>query len=386
MLRVNVKSELLHWATERAGLPPESLEDRFPRFREWEEGVTQPTLKQLEAFAKATRTPLGFFFLSEPPEEQMPLPDFRTARNVPINRPSPDLLETIYICQQRQEWYREHARSQHADPVQGIASTTTSVDVVTAARTIRETIGISPEERRLFPTWTEALRALIQRADEFGILVMVSGIVGSNTSRTLDASEFRGFALSDTLAPLIFVNGADTKAGQMFTLAHEIAHLWLGQSGVSNSEPGVVADENHVEQWCNRVAAEMLVPLESFQADYDQRADIQNEVNRLARIFKVSTLVIIRRMHDAGGLSANKMWVLYQAELKRLQEIQRGSGGDFYRTQGVRTGHRFTKALITSALEGQTLHRDALHMLGFSSFDTFKKLALKLGIKHALPS
>src|SRR5579871_5768303 len=114
-MRADVKPDLLRWARERARIQPDRLARRFPKLSEWERGTAQPTLKQVEQFAKATHTPVGFLFLPQPPAEEMPLPDFRTGRAARAGRASPDLLETIYICQQRQEWFRDYARATGED-------------------------------------------------------------------------------------------------------------------------------------------------------------------------------------------------------------------------------------------------------------------------------
>ena len=379
MIRVEVKPELLSWARERAGYDLDALAHRFPKLAAWEQGTIRPTLKQAEDFAKATHTPVGFLFLDKPPVEKIPIPDFRTIRNKPIARPSPDLLDMIYVCQQRQEWYRDFARSERASalPFVGFASLQSSVETIAA--TMRHTLGFDIEERRQIPTWTEALRLFIAQADEAGILVMCSGVVLNNNCRPLDADEFRGFALSDSLAPLVFINGADTKAAQMFTLAHELAHIWLGQSAVSDSQASLVPD-HQVERWCNNVAAELLVPLEILKQQYDGDLSLGPELDRLARFFKVSTLVILRRIHDAGGLNKEEFWREYDKELKRLLAISKSSGGNFYLTQAARVSKRFARALVISTLEGHTLHRDAFRMLGFAKLDTFQKLGRSLGV------
>lgn len=379
MMRVEIKPELLSWARERAGYDLAALAQRFPKLAEWEQGSLQPTLKQLEHFAKTTHTPIGFLFLQKPPIEHLPVPDFRTARNKRIASPSPDLLDTVYICQQRQEWYRDFARSVGESALSFVGSATLKSDIEATAARMRDALGFDLEERRQIPTWTEALRRFIEQADRRGVLVMCSGVVLNNNHRRLDPDEFRGFALADNLAPLVFINGSDTKAAQMFTLAHELAHIWLGQSAISDALASQLPEHN-VERWCNQVAAEFLVPLAAMRGEYQKKAELRGEVERLARQFKVSSLVILRRIHDAGGLTKTEFWQAYEEELVRLLEMTKGSGGNFYLTQAARVSKRFARALVVSTLEGQTLHRDAFRMLGFSKLETFHELGRSLGV------
>jgi Zn-dependent peptidase ImmA (M78 family) len=357
----------------------DALTRRFPRLAAWESGEARPTLKQLENYAKATHTAIGYLFLPTPPVESVPIPDFRTVGNVHIDQPSPDLLDTIYLCQQRQEWYRDFARSVGDKPLPFVGSATTKSDIAATAASIRSAVGLDLEERRQTPTWTDALRRFIDQADMLGVLVMVSGVVGSNNHRKLDPEEFRGFALSDDLAPLVFINGADTKSAQMFTLAHELAHIWLGLSALSDAGP-LAAPSLDVEIWCNQVAAELLVPITVLRDEFRPDADLTGEADRLARRFKVSKLVILRRICDAGGITRDELWRTYHAELEELRVLVKEGGGNFYRTQSSRVSKRFARALVISTLEGQTLHRDAFRLLGFSKLETFHQLGHSLGV------
>src|SRR6185295_5972269 len=182
MIRGEIKPELFSWARERAGLETDALSHRFPKLEAWENGTARPTLKQVEEFAKATHAPVGFLFLDEPPVETIPIPDFRTIRNKPIARPSPDLLDMIYVCQQRQEWYRDFARSQREAPLDFVGSVTLNSGVESTAAVMRHALSFDIEERRRIPTWTEALRLFISRADDAGIMVMCSGVVLNNNT------------------------------------------------------------------------------------------------------------------------------------------------------------------------------------------------------------
>ncbi|MDR7496018.1 MAG: ImmA/IrrE family metallo-endopeptidase [Armatimonadota bacterium] len=381
MSRIAVNPALITWARERAGVDGLALSKRFPKIGQWERGDVQPTLKQLEAFAHAVHVPIGFLFLPQPPQEALPVPDFRTLADQRRTRPSPDLLDTLYLCQQRQDWFRDYARLHGLPKRTFVGSVRPGADVMRTADAIRGTLGLSVAERAQLPTWTEALRQLIAKAEEAGVLAMASSIVGSNSHRKLDVAEFRGFALADDLAPLVFINAADSKAAQMFTLAHELVHLWAGESGVSDVEAGRIPQQR-VEGWCNQVAAELLAPLDAVRAELRKHAPLEEEIQRLARVFKVSSLVALRRLFDVGRIDRERLWSLYREEQDRLREIERGvtGGGDFYRTLGARTGKRFARAVLSSTLEGQTLFQDAFRMLGLRKMAAFYEAARELGV------
>lgn len=402
-VRANIAPRMLRWARERVGKSPSDFADKFPKLPAWELGELQPTLKQVEAFAKATYTPLGFLFLSEPPVEQVPIPDFRTVSDKHLTHSSPNLLDTVYVCQQRQAWYQEFARINGEPQRDFVGSVSISDSVESVADKMRHALNFDLDQRRDCPTWTDALRHFISQADKLGVLVMCSGVVRNNTHRPLDPEEFRGFALADSLAPLVFINGADTKAAQMFTLAHELAHIWLGQSALSNatlfdtpsdqgqderlersdfvrvSEATFTIPDHRIEAWCNRVAAELLAPLQMVRDEFHPEMPLEDELARLARSFKVSSLVVLRRLYDAGGITADEFHDAYRGELERIAARPKGSGGNFYLTQAARASRRFARALVASTLEGNTLYRDAFQMLGVAKIGTFNEMGRQLG-------
>jgi Zn-dependent peptidase ImmA (M78 family) len=379
--RVSVAPRMIRWAIERSGRGSDDL-SRFP-IEAWLNETVEPTMRQLDDFAKATYTPTGFFFLTEPPEETVPIPDFRTFRDQGIRRATPNLLDTIYACEERQDWFREFAEANDAEPVSLVGSQSLDVEPEQAAHELRDALGFGLDRRVDFPNWSEALRGLIEHAENAGVLVMTNGIVGSNTHRPLDPEEFRGFALADDLAPVVFINGADYKAAQIFTLAHELAHISLGGSAVSRPDLSQLDDDDQTERWCNQVAAELLVPAASLREAFQGNADLTTELDRLARFYKASTLVVLRRIADTGLIGRPQFRDAYDAELARVREraeSSKASGGSFYNTLPVRVSKRFARALITDTLEGRTSHRNAFRLLGSKKLSAFEELGARLGV------
>ena len=384
-VRVEVRPRVLEWARARSGIDDEVWEQRFPRYAAWLAGEAAPTLKQLEDFARKTHTPVGFFFLEEPPVETVPIPDFRTVGDRPVAEAgevvSADLLDVIYACERRQEWYRDNQLLEGEPPLPfvGVASTTDAVDDV--AGQMRQVFDWTAQSRAACRTSDAALTWLREHAEAAGVLVMISGIVGSNTHRTLDPQEFRGFALVDRYAAVVFVNGADSKAAQVFTLVHELAHLWLGETALSDLDPQSIRS-NAVERWCNQVAAEFLVPMAEFRQRFDQRTDLRAQLRPLVEHFRVSSQVILGRVREAGALTWDDYLAELDVERQRVAAFlaDRGGGGNYYNTKPVQVSRRFASALIASAKEGRTPYTRAFRLLDVKKESTFDGLADRLGV------
>jgi len=376
---VAVKPELIRWAIGRSGLTKDDL-GKFS-FEKWEKGEKQPTLRQLEAFARQTMTPLGYLFLSAPPEETLPIPDFRTMGDAPVRHPSPNLIETVQTMQRRQAWMRDYLIEQGHLGLPFIGSLKQQPwDVETGAERIRETLELTENWASGCSTWEDALLALRKAAEDAGVLVSASGVVGLSNRRKLDPEEFRGFVLCDDYAPLIFVNSADTKSAQMFTMAHELAHLWLGRGGLFNLVRLQPYDDEG-EKYCNRVAAEFLIPRKKLAARWPEVRDAENRYQTIARWFKVSPLVAARRVLDLKLITKTAFFLFYNQQQDEWQQQKaqdkKRKGGDFYRTLYVRLGHRFTHAVVCAAREGRLSYREAYQLTGLNG-NTFDEYATRV--------
>jgi Zn-dependent peptidase ImmA (M78 family) len=384
-MNVTLEPQILRWARERAGLDELALAKKLAvkpeRVAAWESTGELP-YKKAELLARRTYTPFGYLFLKDPPDDRLPIPDFRTLDDTPIRRPSPNLLESVYQMQRRQAWMREFLLEESEPRLDFVGSLTIQSDPVRVAKAIRTTLGCAEGWAAQERTWTEALMHLRQKIEEIGILIVFNGVVGNNNRRKLSPDEFRGFALIDDYAPLIFINSSDFKAAQMFTLGHELAHLWIGQAGVSNFDV-LEPSANQVEKWCNSVAAEFLVPAEELRAAWALAQNEEEPYQFLASRFKVSSLVTARRALDLALTTREEFFAFYRAYLEdeRRKQSRRASGGNFWATQNLRVGQRFGAAVVQSAREGRLLYQDAYSLTGLSG-STFDRFAEKLGF-HA---
>lgn len=381
MARVSVRAPVLRWAIDRSGVSRADLRDRFPRLDDWEAGEAQPTLNQLESFAHATSTPFGFLFLQEPPQEALSIPHFRTVGNEVSDHPSPDLLETVQTMERRQAWMKESLVEQGQGPLPFVHSAAVNSSTGRVATDMRRVLGLPDSWAHRHGTWGDALKDLRQRMEDAGIIVVVNGIVGNNTHRKLDPQEFRGFVLVDPYAPIVFVNGADGKAAQMFTLAHELAHVWFGVSAAFDLRQ-LLPSGDRTERACNLVAAEFLVPEAELQAAWPAIRKEPEPFQSAARMFKVSAIVAARRALDLGLITRQsffQFYEAYEADERRRTEAQEEEGGNFYASQNLRISRKFADAVVRAVMEGKLLYRDAYKLTGISG-KTFDRYAMSLGL------
>ena len=325
---LNIKPTIINWAISRAGYEQGEFFEQFPRARGWLAEEKVPTLPQLRDFAKKTNVPFGYLFLQRPPVEEVPIPFFRTLTgetgDIDIN-----LRDTILTLQQRQDWVKEYLKDQGEEPLPFSSKFTVEADIMDVVEDIKTTLGLSTNWAAEVANWQKALDLLAEKVEENGVFIIFNSVVGLNNHRPIKVEDCRGFVLYDELAPFMFVNAADSKSAQMFTIVHELAHLWIGKSAGFDFRSMQPSDDE-AELFCDKVAAEFLVPESTFEEAWYE--GINFEV--LARKFKVSQIVVARRALDLNKISLQEFFDFYNSRTDYYQQKKetQSSGGDFYAT------------------------------------------------------
>ncbi len=256
MATAQINHSILTWARERSGISMPAFAAKCgiseERLRRWEDGEEQLTFKQAQKFADKAYVPFGYLFLNEPPVDELPIPDLRTVGSSGVNRPSAELLDLIKLTLQRQQWYRDYLTNELASPGIAVGRVNPSAPTEVIVNDMRQLLGVPAHPQR--GNWEDYYRDLITRIEAIGVLVMRESSLNHHT-RPLRVEEFRGFAIAEEYAPVIFVNHADAAGARLFTLIHELCHIWMGISGVSD---GSESSHHDSEVKCNAVAAEFL--------------------------------------------------------------------------------------------------------------------------------
>lgn len=374
---IQIKTSIIRWACNRIGsLYSElSASKDFKRLSNEKDGAVSLTLKQAEKLAKVLRYPFVFLLLDSPVTDidKLPIADFRSIEGKEI-KPNINLKEQIEYCQNQQDWFSDYVNTCDLDVFKYNGKFSLHDDPQEVGLKLKEFLKITYKLSKNANDYLKRLKIILENN---GILVSSSKVL-KNTQNRLSLSDFRGFALYDDNAPLIFINGNDSTSAQIFTLCHELGHIVLGQSGVSDV---VKNNSKTIEKWCNEFAATILMPKNDVIDTFDQYINISQFLQDATKLFHVSANALLLRIYNLNLIDKDtfdKEWAkakaLYKDYLKSLQESNDKSSGNYYKTVNSRLSHRLLQSLISSTSVGKTTFRDAAYLLGLKSVSTFDKL------------
>ena len=368
-MRARVKPELIRWVRRNAGL---SVSDAAKKagtsvaiVRRWEDGTVQPTVRQLRLLANATKRPLAIFYLAEPPRGFTALRDFRRLPGISVGTQTPALRLAVRLACERRQLALDLATDMNELPPALPIQASVEERVGDVARRIRGLLGISIQEQKSWKDSYAALNGWRHAAQQRGVLVF--------QARGVNVSEMRGFSVTEEPMPLIVLNSKDAPNGRVFTLLHEFCHLLLQKGGICDlKDRGQKPEKNPIEVFCNRVAAETLVPRRAFAQspvvrDHPPGTEWQiAEVAALAKDFSVSREVVLRRLLTMGRLarSAYRSWrQTLTEEYEAAQTSQTGFASPV--TSAVSgLGQSFVKLVLLSYHQDRITSRDVSEYLG----------------------
>ncbi len=368
-VKVPINPQALAWALRRARLGLNRLAAvagvKPDQVQAWLDGSRQPTYPQARKIAHRLRVSLGQLLLPPPADEPLPLPDFRRGTASRLG-PSVDLIDTIFDALRKRDWWREYRGD-------SIISFVGSYDwrnqrPQEVADSIRKQIAVQKHQKEA-AGFEDFLRRLTYASEDAGILVLRTSVAVNNNHRPLDPDEIAGFAVADPVAPIIMINTADYVARRNFTFAHELAHIWVGQSAIDDK---VESETDHLlERFCDQVAVEVLVPASEFRRVW--QGPSLEAAHKTAKRFWVSTWVVVRRAFELGLIDAEEYHELLSEYQQKLYKPKKRQGrGHSYRTLEARNSPLFTRCVLKAALQGELTLRDASTLLNVS-IGTFLK-------------
>ncbi len=387
--RADITPKLLKWARESAKMDPDTASAKVGvttgKLLEWEAGTSLPTIRQAQTLARAYRRPFALLFLSDIPRDFKPLQDFRTKGSKPLGTGSVFIIREI---QQRQTWISELNQEDNEPKAEYVGRFSIKDDPVTVADDILRTLAIDPSNY----TASSPMKEWIDSAESKGIFISRTSFIHSRL--VLDSEEIQGFAIADPYAPFVFINSDDYDAPQLFTLLHEIAHLWIAATGISNHiEPDLhIKDhQNPIELFCNEVAANALIPAKILDRMPTNTFDSVEMVYRHSRNLGVSSFALLVRAYKANRISPDRYRQLknhadeaYRAYLKREEEkkarkkdAEIAGGPNYYVLQINRNSRLFTHTVLQAFHEGSIAPTQATNLLNVK-VSNFPKLEAQL--------
>ncbi|MFC1743115.1 ImmA/IrrE family metallo-endopeptidase [Candidatus Riflebacteria bacterium] len=376
---------LLKWARDKAGYSVADVAKKMGKAEDiilkWESGAKSPTISQTRKLADIYKRPLAVFFLSEVPMDFSVLKDFR---RLPLGMEpsfSPELRLLMRQAQNHQEWVEDYYAAKKYRKLKFIGSASINIPSLSLAEKIRKVLGIPLNFYKTLPSKPDALRIWIEKIEQAGIFVFQSGKVAP--------TEARGFAVSSQRAPFIFLNSKDPASARIFTLLHEVVHIWINETGVSNLMP-VFAGQRQVDKievFCNKTAGEILVPsklLKDIWLPEEAKHNFKQHLSTVADLFKVSREVIARRLLTSKFINQEKYLEIREFLIKEWDTIQKkrksAPGGPPYaRMVILNNGKSFSSLVLSTYINGEITGRDISDLLNVN-LKNIPKIVSELGI------
>jgi Zn-dependent peptidase ImmA (M78 family) len=361
-----ITPKVLKWARETSKISIEDAAKKMDRpvstILEWESGNLQPTFKQAEKLAATYKRPLAVFFLPDVPSDFQVLQDFRRKDSAEI---STALIFMIREIQQKQKWLKTFLVENDQPKIDFIGKYSIDDSPESVAMYIRSVLEIDSIELGIenpFKEW-------INRVEANRIFVSISSNFHSRLK--ISSDDYKGFAISDSYAPFVFINSDEWETVKLFTLVHELAHLFIDKSGISNDinidfRESNISEYNPVEVFCNKVAANALMTYDIFKSVWEnQKPSSQSDLINVAKVFGVSTLSVLYRAHNIGFLNHQtfESWksvmdkeysefntIYLEKELKK-REGKKG-GPNYYLLLSKRNGVEFSRVVLDSFRSG----------------------------------
>jgi len=385
-VKYKINLSVIRWACDRAGLPFYCLNDIASSIKNSseEQNSVDLTMNQIERISSRVHIGSARLFSKVAPKQDLEfLPDFRTLSDKELFFLSQNLKRTIYQCKIQTNWYREYSIEQGFAPVSCVGVFNyNNITAKEACSVFKEKYHYKKEQYSKVEQQFSFLRHWIET---LGVLVFKASYTCSNTRAVLNINEFRGFAIVDEYAPLVFINSNDSISAQCFSLIHELAHVLISEGGISQDCVSDLKNEMKLEKWCNEFAAEFLVP--DNEIFFDQNSDINSQIDNLAKYFKVSSLVILRKLYSLNLLERKLFFELF--ECKKKEAIEAFNKMKLEQKRKEKTipnktvkksflSDNFLRSVVSSVYSGSLRYTDAFKLLNMKSISSFNSLASSL--------
>jgi len=378
-----ITPNVLKWARESARMSLETAAAKInvspDKLNECEEGQTQPTIRQAETLAHAYKRPFALFFLPEIPRDFLPLQDFRRQSAKELGTGSVFIIREI---QQKQAWISEINEDNKEEPLAFVGKFTIKNDPQTVARDILSTFEINPANY----SSDKPIKEWIDKAEAKGIFISRTSFINSRLK--LDSEEIQGFAIADKYAPFIFVNSEDWDAPQLFTLVHELAHIWIAESGISSDIEPELHDKDKldpVELFCNEVAANALMPRAIIGSLGSSIFESASNVFKSAKKLGVSSFALLVRALNMNMITlpvynslkkqadADFKAYLLKEDEKKSKQKEKSGGPNPYLLRLNKNSRLFTQIVLDAFRGGRIAPTQASSLLN-TQVNNFPKL------------